>query len=114
MSRTCCAVSPATVFPGCTTTATPSMAKGKETRPYFATSSADRARPVLPICTSPSPTCWTPTPEPPPATVIRSSGFAVMMRLAASFMTGMCAVPPAMSMVPLRPVKRGQSVGPDG
>ena len=57
------------------------------------------------MATSPSPTCLTPTPEPPPATVMRISGLTLMMRLAASFMTGMCAVPPAMSILPDMPLK---------
>ena len=105
MSWACRAVMARTLLAGLTTRATPSMAKGKLCRPYLAISFSLRARPVLPICTRPSPTCCTPTPEPPPATVMRMSGLAVMMFLAAPFMTGMWAVPPAISSVPERPLK---------
>ena len=94
-----------TLLAGLTTRATPSMAKGNVFRPNFSISLSFSGRPVLPIWTSPSPTCCTPTPEPPPATVMRISGLAVMMRLAASFMTGIWAVPPAISRVPFMPLK---------
>ena len=105
MSISCSKESSPTLLAGFTTTATPSIAKGKLSRPYFSISSFFSGRPVLPISTSPSPACLTPTPEPPPATVMRISGFAPIMRLAASFMTGICAVPPAISILPFCPLK---------
>ena len=107
-SLTCALVSEVTELDGFTATATPSMAKGKVSRPYLVTSLSLRARPVLPICTRPSPTFCTPTPEPPPATVMRMSPLALMMACAAFFITGMCAVPPAISSVPFWPLKESR------
>ena len=52
-----------------------------------------------PICTALPATCAMPEPEPPPETLIFTSGCACWYALAASFTSGRSAVEPAIVMV---------------